>query len=121
VGLVSPGQPENMMSLLTVSTLIFTSVGGPPDLMPVGPRRRSSGTGRTQPEREVRDRGHTVMVPTRHCGSFHSRSGVEQNKVFAVDVTQLNFNETCEVGYALVSYQINLAFVRGLQLQSEQN
>ena len=41
--------------------------------------------------------------PTLHCGSFHSRSGVEQNKVFAADVTQLNFNEMYEVGYALVS------------------
>ena len=26
------------MSLLTVSRLIFTSVGGPPALMPIGPR-----------------------------------------------------------------------------------
>ena len=65
--------------------------------------RRSSGTRRIQPEREVRDRGRTVMAPTLHFGSFHSRSGVEQNKVFAADVTQLNFNETYEVGYALVS------------------
>ena len=53
------------------------------------------------------------MPPTRHSGSFHSRSGVEQNKVFAADVTQLNFNETYEVGYALVSYLINPAFGRG--------
>jgi len=51
------------------------------------------------------------MAPTRHCGSFHSRSGVEQNKVFAADVTQLNFNETYEVGYALGSYQINAAYL----------
>src|SRR5580704_1249533 len=32
-----------------------------------GTGRRSSGTRRTQPEREVRDRGRTVMAPTRHC------------------------------------------------------
>jgi hypothetical protein len=41
--------------------------------------------------------------PTLHCGSFHSRSGVEQNKAFATDVTQHNFNEMYEVGYAPVS------------------